>query len=259
MAAGYRLEGWQLHDAAGRRKYVNDDELLRFLRAADRLDPARRALCYLIAYTGCRISEALALTVHQLEPSRGTVTFRTLKRRRPHSRTLPVPALLVAMLCELRPAEDGRLWQLHRVTAWKAVKEAMHRARIAGPMACPKGLRHGFGMRAAARNIPVNLIQRWLGHASPLTTAIYLDAVDDEERRFAGRMWPSAEGAASPQGNASISLPGIHTDAAALAAALHHILDPLLSAHGLALGNPIVASSAKPQSPQASCRLSSPR
>ena len=44
------------------------------------------------------------------------------------------------------------------------------------PLACPKGLRHGFGIRAAGYNVPTNLIQRWMGHASPTTTAIYLDA-----------------------------------------------------------------------------------
>jgi integrase/recombinase XerD len=56
-------------------------------------------------------------------------------------------------------------------------------------MACPKGLRHGFGIRAADRSVPTNLIQRWMGHASPTTTAIYLDAVGLEERQFASRMW----------------------------------------------------------------------
>jgi integrase/recombinase XerD len=44
-------------------------------------------------------------------------------------------------------------------------------------MASPKGLRHGFGICAAEHNVPVNLIARWIGHASPATTAIYLDAV----------------------------------------------------------------------------------
>ena len=37
--------------------------------------------------------------------------------------------------------------------------------------------------------VPQNLVQRWLGHASATTTAIYLDAVGIEEREFAERMW----------------------------------------------------------------------
>jgi integrase len=50
-------------------------------------------------------------------------------------------------------------------------------------------LRHGFGIRAAGKSVPPNLIQRWMGHASGSTTAIYLDAVDSEERAIAQRMW----------------------------------------------------------------------
>jgi integrase/recombinase XerD len=69
------------------------------------------------------------------------------------------------------------------------VKATMRRAGITGPIASPKGLRHGFGIRAVGHSIPTNLIQRWMGHASPTTTAIYLDAVGMEERQFASRMW----------------------------------------------------------------------
>jgi integrase/recombinase XerD len=84
-------------------------------------------------------------------------------------------------------ATDG-VWSVHRVTAWRVVKAAMHRAGITGSMASRNGLRHGFGIRAAGQNVLTNLIQRWMGHACP-TTAIYLDAVSVEERQFASRMW----------------------------------------------------------------------
>lgn len=47
----------------------------------------------------------------------------------------------------------------------------------------------GFGMHIASTNVPPNLIQRWMGHSSATTTAIYLDAVGLEEREFAQRMW----------------------------------------------------------------------
>src|SRR5665213_2020666 len=82
MAAFAMGEGWQIHDAAGRRKYLSADERTRFLRAADSLSPRRRALCHVLGYAGCRISEALALTVHHDDAERFTVTVRTLKRRK---------------------------------------------------------------------------------------------------------------------------------------------------------------------------------
>jgi integrase/recombinase XerD len=42
-----------------------------------------------------------------------------------------------------------------------------------GPHACPKGLRHGFGVTAVSKGIALNMVQKWLGHAQPTTTAIY--------------------------------------------------------------------------------------
>ena len=69
------------------------------------------------------------------------------------------------------------------------VKSVMEAAGIVGSQACPKGLRHGFGIACAEKNVPVSLIRQWLGHASIETTMIYLDAVGKEEREFAKRTW----------------------------------------------------------------------
>ena len=182
-------EGWHIRDAAGRRKYVSSAERAGFLRAADQLALRDRALCHTLAYAGCRISEALALTLHHVDAERFTVTLRTLKRRKLVFRTVPVPESLIEMLYRLPITPDGRFWPIHRTTAWRVIKATMRHAGVTGPMASPKGLRHGFGIREADCSIPTNLIQRWMGHASPTTTAIYLDAVGLEERRFASRMW----------------------------------------------------------------------
>ena len=76
-----------------------------------------------------------------------------------------------------------------KLLAWRLVKRMMDIADISGPMACCRGLRHGFGIHAAVCKVPPNLIQRWMGHSSATTTAIYLDAVGQEERQFAERMW----------------------------------------------------------------------
>jgi integrase len=189
MTAHAELNNWQVHDAAGRRKYLTADEGARFLQAANRLPPSMRAFCLVLAFAGCRVSEALALTADHVDPERRTLTIRTLKRRRTVFRAVPVPQSMIELLRGLRTDDEGRFWCSHRVTAWRVVKATMQGAGIAGPMCCPKGLRHSFGIRAASHNIPTNLIQRWMGHASPTTTAIYLDAVGLEERSFASRMW----------------------------------------------------------------------
>jgi hypothetical protein len=58
-----------------------------------------------------------------------------------------------------------------------------------GGCASPKGLRHAFGVRAIQSGAPLNLVQRWLGHADMKTTAIYTSAVGPEERAIAAMTW----------------------------------------------------------------------
>jgi integrase len=179
---------WQVFDRTGQRKYVSAAERGRFLAAADLRDAPTRAFCHLLAYTGCRLSEALAAQRHHLDAERGTLVLATLKRRKAFFRMVYLPPQLVGQLLAL-PAPGGVFWRWHNVTAWRRVKAVMQLARISGAQACPKGLRHGFGMRAAERNVPASLIQRFLGHASLRTTSVYLDAVGAEERQFAARIW----------------------------------------------------------------------
>jgi site-specific recombinase XerD len=37
--------------------------------------------------------------------------------------------------------------------------------------------------------IALNMVQKWLGHAQLTTTAVYADAVGEEEQSIAARMW----------------------------------------------------------------------
>lgn len=188
MAYGEQID-WQIFDESGRRKYVSETERARFLAVADRQPEAIKALCYLLTYTGCRISEALSFQRFHIDADRHVVTIQTLKRRKLHFRCVPVPARVAEMLLSLRRDGDSAIWSVHRSTAWRWIKKIMMMAQIVGPMATCKGLRHGFGIWAATQSVPPNLIQRWMGHASASTTAIYLNAVGNEERLFARRMW----------------------------------------------------------------------
>jgi integrase/recombinase XerD len=187
-----------LYTHQGQRKYVSPDERRRFLVAAMSCPrPELRTLCLVLAYTGCRISEALALTPAGLALSDGFISVRCLKKRKGVVvfRELPIPNDLAE---ELRSAHrlgatddpQCRLWGLSRSRAWQLVKVVMKTAAISGgPHATPKGLRHGFGLHAVRSGVPLNLVQKWLGHASMSTTAIYLQAIGSEEREFAERMW----------------------------------------------------------------------
>ena len=182
---------WALFDDAGGRKYLCGSELPRFLDAARRADSLTYLFCCVLAFTGCRLSEALALTPDRLDAETGRVVFRTLKRRRQIYRAVPVPPELMGAL--RRAGRDrlkgAPLWPWCRQTAWRRVKAVMGVAGIIGPQATPKGLRHGFGVANAEENVPMATTQKWLGHAELETTAIYQQAVGREENAFAKRLW----------------------------------------------------------------------
>ena len=185
------LDQLSLYDAAGRRKYLCAVELPRFLEAASRSDMETRALCYLIAFTGCRLSEALSTSPAHLDRETGRVVFRTLKRQRQSFRAVPVPTDLMDLLAQLakKQGPGEPLWAWSRQTAWRRIKRVMGQAGIAGAHAMPKGLRHGFGVANAEQNVPMATTQKWLGHAKLETTAIYQQAVGREEIAFAQRLW----------------------------------------------------------------------
>ncbi|MEA2878539.1 MAG: integrase/recombinase XerD [Hyphomicrobiales bacterium] len=190
-----RSRAGSLYTAAGQRKYLTATERTRFLDAA-RACPRRdlRTLCLTLAYAGCRISEALALTPSVIECEAGFIAIRSLKKRKRKAviREVPVPADLFHALDEVHDFDErqARLWPLCRSQAWRLVKGVMRDAGIAeGPHQTAKGLRHSFGIHAIRSGVPLNLVQRWLGHASMTTTAIYLEALGEEEREIAARMW----------------------------------------------------------------------
>lgn len=197
MANNYTAGPGSLYAAGGQRKYLTPDERVRFLAAATNCARAEvRTLCLTLAYTGCRISEALALTASSFEPQGGFIAIRCLKKRSRAVafREVPVPETLLATIEDAhhlsRLNADERLWKLGRCRAWQLVKQVMAQAGISvGLHATPKGLRHGFGLHAIRCGVPLNLVQRWLGHASMTTTAIYLQAIGTEEREIASKMW----------------------------------------------------------------------
>ena len=195
-----RAQGMSLYDETGARKYLTESERKAFLAAAERADRQVRTLCMTLAFAGCRLSEALALTADRVDLAGGVIVFETLKKRRAGIyRAVPVPpALLEALdlvhgIRELQSRKDKgrgtRLWPWSRMTGWRAVHHVMADAGLSGPHASPKGLRHGFGVAAVSAGIPLNLVQKWLGHAQLSTTAIYADAVGAEEQDIARRMW----------------------------------------------------------------------
>ena len=130
------------------------------------------------------------------------IVFESLKqKRRRVYRAVPVPLSLLDMLDRGHGAQEIQrrnqkkklnqlLWPWGRTTAWRRVTSVMQQAGILeGPHRVPKGLRHGYAIHALNKGVQLNLVSKWMGHAKLETTAIYANAVGEEQWSIAERMW----------------------------------------------------------------------
>lgn len=190
-----------IYDKTGRRKYLTTTEREAFIGAVRQLPPQAETFCLTLAYTGARISEILALTPERIDIEAGVVIIECLKkRRRGIFRAIPMPTDFLRRLEAVHnisaaqsdsTKRGARIWSWSRTKAWMLVKQSMQNVGVAPSQSMPKALRHTFGVGATQKNVPLNIVQKWMGHARIATTAIYADAVGDEERALAARMWTS--------------------------------------------------------------------
>jgi integrase/recombinase XerD len=162
------------------------------MAAARHAAPEIETFCLTLAYTGARISEVLSLVPLRIDTSADAIIIESLKKRkRGVYRAVPVPSELLIRLNEVHGFLDrrcnpelsqARIWAWSRTTAWNRVKTIMRAAGIVKGPAMPKALRHAFGVGGTQTGVPLNIIQRWLGHADIQTTAIYTDVMGEEVR-----------------------------------------------------------------------------
>ena len=86
-------------------------------------------------------------------------------------------------------ARARSLWPISRHGAHRQVTKLMSAAGITGPQACPRGLRHAYGVAAVQAGVPLTTIAAVLGHADVSTTAIYTTAIGAEARELVSRVW----------------------------------------------------------------------
>jgi integrase len=170
------------------------EEIIAVMRqtADDRHGARPRALIVVLWRTGLRVQEALALGERDLDPRRGSLLVRSGKggRRREIGMDpwgweqlrpwldprveLPVGPLF----CIIDGPTRGRPWSTAgvRVEFRRLAAEAGVRRRSASHQ-----LRHAHAVELAREGVPLNVIQRQLGHANLGTTSICLQGIDTEE------------------------------------------------------------------------------
>lgn len=188
-----------IFDQYGKRKYLVAEERKRFVEQAKQADHETRTFCFLLYYTGMRISEGLNILVPHIDYDNKAITIESLKKRKKGIyRQVPVPNSFLDELNlihnlkkrqRLKGERKKKVWEWARNTAYLKVKGVMNKANIEGIQATSKGLRHGFAIHCLEKQIPLNMVSRWMGHSSMEITAIYANALGNEERVIASRLW----------------------------------------------------------------------
>lgn len=179
------LEGPRL--PGGLPRFLSQEEVARLLAAPD---PAKdrglrdRALLELLYAAGLRISEAIALTVGQVQFQVGCLMVRGKGGK---ERLVPVHETALGLLKEYLEGPRRRLLKgnqreevfisthggpLTRMAAWKIVRKHVTAAAIPGEVT-PQTLRHTFATHLLLGGADLRSVQMMLGHADISTTEIY--------------------------------------------------------------------------------------
>ncbi|MEM1135017.1 MAG: site-specific integrase [Bacteroidota bacterium] len=194
------MEDWSLFDKYGNRKYLTLEERQQFFESVPKaLGREQRPFALMLYWSGCRISEALAVQVGHIDYSRRGVVFKTLKRRKDVYRFVPLPDAYLEKLDDVydikerqkkqKKDREERIWSFNRKSGWRHIKAVMGEAEIEGVQATPKGLRHSFVIAHQQNKTPANMIQSWLGWSTPAMLGVYGAAIGQEERNLASVLW----------------------------------------------------------------------
>ncbi len=173
---------------------LTPDEVRRLLNAVsgDRFECA----FYLLALTGVRIGECLAMRFDCLDLEAGTITISSTLHHGECSapkttssrRTLTLPKRALQALSRLCNASDGQRGYLFQTSTGKPVdvsnfykwtwRPALKRAGLPESIT-PHSLRHGTASLLLNQNVPVPVVSRYLGHANPgVTMKTYAHVID---------------------------------------------------------------------------------
>lgn len=165
--------------------YLSPAEIASLLTLAPH--PQARLLMLCQWRAGLRVSEALALRPADFSMDGDNPVLRVACGKGGKARTVPChPELVAALHLTLAYAPKGpaTLFTVDPSTAWRWVHRAYLRAAElelipAGRHVGTHTLRHSAARHWLASGVPINVVSRWLGHASISTTLVYLEILPD--------------------------------------------------------------------------------
>jgi integrase len=185
------------------------DEVRHLLACLHR--PHYRVCLSTIYACGLRVREGVHLQVHQIDSARLAIHIQGGKGGYPlgEDRYVPLPPDVLTLL--------RAHWRTHRHPVWlfPAIKGATRAAPVATPMAVDgvqrafraavresglhkhatvHTLRHSWATHLLEAGVNLRIIQVWLGHTSPMTTARYTHLTRQAEQRATVTMHQVLEG-----------------------------------------------------------------
>jgi site-specific recombinase XerD len=172
---------------------LEEHEVLALVKACSGRAPTgirNRALLVILWRAGLRISEALALRPRDLNRDRGSV--QVLNGKGGKSRTVGLDPMAFGVIdrwLDARGDAVPRSAPLFCTLQGQSMKPSYVRAllpRLAGKAGLSRrvhahALRHTFASELAREGVPVNQIQKQLGHSSLAVTSRYLDHISPAE------------------------------------------------------------------------------
>ena len=184
---------------AKRRRYLQNDELARLIRAlAEHSNQQASNIIRLALFTGCRIGEAMAAEWAHIDLGAGIWAKPASATKQKADHIAPLNAPACALLADVQkrqaaarrplgqwvfpgPGESGHVTQLAK--SWKVILKS---AGIEGLRV--HDLRHSFASLAASGGASLQMIGALLGHADPATTHRYSHLMADPLRQVTERV-----------------------------------------------------------------------
>jgi integrase/recombinase XerD len=156
---------------------LTKEEADRFIEAAYGASGARGLMLKALLQTGCRVSEFAALRVDDLQFAEATIVIRQGKGDK--ARTVPIlPQLAQELRTHLGGREVGALFETRLSRAYGVRRLQQIVQEVAGSAGIrkhvfPHLLRHTIAQQLLEGGMPLDQVQRFLGHERIETTLVY--------------------------------------------------------------------------------------
>lgn len=153
------------------------------------------ALVATLVYTGCRISEALALTAGDIDTKHKTVRIHQLKKKEKAMRVVPIVDDtywdIITRYMRRIPSKNSKLFDITvrqaRNIVYKFTKRYLRRRYR------PHAIRHAFAIFILKNTKDLEVVRRLLGHSDYKWLRVYLNYTQEDLREELERAYKQVE------------------------------------------------------------------